>query len=247
MTIPYQITLGEPCNEEEVKGIITATFAEIDGSVNNWNPFSEVSALNRLAPGERMELSPELAHFLEAVGEVVAETGGLFDPTIGKVQRLWRERLEGGCCPTQEELEALRDSVGWERLHIEGLTAWKEGPIELDLGGIAKGYAVDLIAERLSAAGYTRYLVCWGGELRGEGRPWKIATPDGRLILESGALATSGDSEQYWETAEGTYTHICHPQTLQAIKVECVGRSTSARAPTCLRADGLATATYLNP
>lgn len=262
MGMDYSILIGEPLSpakRAQVQSVIETLFDEINTTYNNWNPDSEVSQLNALPAHQQILLSPPLYAFLERVGSWVERSHGLFDPTVAPLQRLWRERLLARRVPSEEELEALRPAVGWGRIHLEEGRFWKEDDrTSLDLGGVAKGYAVDLLTERLQALGLHHLFVNWSGEVRTSdghpaGRPWRIAiqapvpgappTPITTIEMESGALATSGNYHQAWPTDQGLYTHICNPLTLSALAVKHGGvASTTVQAESCFVADLLATA-----
>ena len=124
---------------------------------------------------------------------------------------------------------------GW---HLEDGVLWKEhDETALDLGGSAKGHAVDLLVERLSAMGCKSIFVSWGGEIRVQGlhpsgRPWRVATEGGVVEMTDGAIATSGNTYQ-----DG---HIYSPLTLSWLKGDLP--LATVKAPTCLEADVKATA-----
>jgi len=252
MTMDYRIVTEEG---SDLEPIIRKTFEEIDQIYNNWNPDSEVSRLGRLPAFTPAQLSPQLLAFLQQVGHWVERTGGLFDPTVAPLQRLWRERLESGATPTKEELAALEQVVGWSHIHIEEGLFWKDHDgVLLDFGGVAKGYCVDLLHERIAAAGRRHIFVEWSGEIRvsgghPEGRPWRIAirdpnarAPAAVTEMWEGAVATSGNYHQWWQTRDGLYTHICDPRTLQALQVGAdTVSSATVQTSSCFAADLMAT------
>lgn len=248
--------------KEEIQHIITATFHEIDAIYNKWNPESELNRINRLPARTLFILSPELYQFLSRLDSFVQLSGGRFDPTIEPLQTLWKERLEQGIQPNEQEINALKPFIGWHTIHLAGGTLYKEDSrTQLDLGGVAKGLCVDLLIERLHAVGLNHLFVEWGGEMRTmgqhpSGRPWHVyishlANPDpsiaiAQLDLTDQALATSGDYFQYWKikTATGkeiTYCHIFNPLSLAPLESK-PGSVTSASlvARDCVTADALA-------
>lgn len=265
MTIDYHITVGAILSQSEtarLTQIITETFAHVDQIYNCWNPESELSRLNRLEAERAVPLSPELEQFLQKTGEMVALSEGRFDPTIHSLQTLWKSSLEVGRTPSQEEIAALRPSLGWSLIHFSNGYFWKEHQsTSLDLGGIAKGHCVDLLTEHLLAAGYPNLFVEWGGEIRtaGEhptGRPWHLfisrledtdpAHAIAHLDLTDHAIATSGDYFQHWEAAGERFFHIFNPQSGSPMLQKRSGiASASVAAPSCALADGLATTAML--
>lgn len=266
MTINYKVTIGhtlEPREIELIRSIVNSSFEEINSVYNRWNPKSELSKLNQFQSTEPTPISINLYSFLERTGKFVELSEGRFDPTIEPLLVLWKNSLEHNELPSEKALAEARSSVGWEHIHLENGQFRKDNPLtQIDLGGIAKGYAVDLIVERLVKSGYTNILVEWGGEIRANGhhpekRPWKVfiarlndSNPDhslAEIILEDEAIATSGDYNQFWIYKNGNattvYTHVINPKTGHplAIKKHSIA-SVSVLAPTCTDADALATA-----
>lgn len=270
MTINYRIVIGMPLSQvqqQSIQQIISSTFSEIDAIYNKWNPNSELSKLNRLKAKQTVTLSPLLARFLQQVQQIVTISEGRFDPTIEPLQQLWKQKLQQGIEPTNEEIASITPAIGWDKVHFDDGIFYKDHDLtSLDLGGIAKGYCVDLLVERLNAAGYPNLFVDWGGEIRTSGkhpdnRPWHIfisrlgdTDPThaiAQLDLIDQAIATSGDYIQNWTVAGNnptTYFHIFDPKTARPIMMSDSSiASASVLAPTCLLADGLATAAMMFP
>jgi thiamine biosynthesis lipoprotein len=264
MQMEYQVLVGQPLNRHEqavINQLIKSTFEEVDAIYNNWNPASEITILNRLPADQAVPLSSELETLLKYAGRLVMLTEGRFDPTVALAHSRWRTALEDGRRLTAEEQQAMAAATGWNLIHFSDGLFWKEhADTAIDLCGIAKGYTVDLLVERLNAAGFANVHVTWSGEIRATGkhptgRAWTAAlrspAGDSSAIIESfplcdRAVATSGDYQQYWLTDQGTYTHLCDPRTLQALSCDGDGvASATVVAPTCWLADGLATAAML--
>jgi thiamine biosynthesis lipoprotein len=265
MTINYHITIGTKLDSDKkqsVEKLIASVFSEINFIYNKWNPNSEISKLNRLKANEIVPLSAELEDFLKKTQQIVELSEGLFDPTIEPLQRIWKQHLALGEEPSQNEIQAIMPAVGWDKIHFEnGFFSKDHDLTSIDLGGIAKGYCVDLLVERLNAEGYKDVFVEWGGEIRASGqhpanRPWHIfisrledTNPThaiAHLDLHDEAIATSGDYLQNWKiTRNGVskvYFHILDPRTgYPLISSESRISSASVLAPTCMFADGLAT------
>jgi FAD:protein FMN transferase len=256
MTIAYCVQIGDRLSDPEIatiEEIIRSTFSHIHQTYDNWNPDSEISKLNHLPANLQVALSLELASFLESVGEIVAQTEGRFDPTVEPLQQLWKKSLQQGALPSADSLAELTGAIGWDKIHVENGLFWKEHPLtRIDLGGIAKGYAVDLLAEQLAKAGYTQIYVEWGGEIRTLGlhpnhRPWKIGIRGlSSIDLTDAAIATSGSYIQNWSVGEVNYTHIIDPRTQEPLQNSPIS-SVSVIAPTCKEADAIATALMLFP
>jgi len=256
MTMSYTIQVGDSLSQKEQTAIektILSTFSEVHQIYNNWNPNSEISKLNRLPARQKVTISPELVHFLLLVDKLVALTENRFDPTVEPLQKLWKEKMRSGLIPTEKELTRLFSAVGWQNIHIEGTTVWKEHELTaIDVGAVAKGYAVDLLVERLHQAGFKSIYVEWGGEIRTagthpEGRKWRIALSSGSTLeLYNQAIATSGNYLQKWTINEITYTHVIDPHSKQPLHVtdRSIGE-VHVISDTCARADAIATALML--
>lgn len=265
MTINYRILVGQSLNatqKSQIHHLIDETFEEINQIYNKWNPQSEISHLNQLKAGKRCLLSTQLYQFFQRLDQLVHLTEGRFDPTIEPLQKLWKSHLELGLIPDPLEIEALKPCLGWDKIHFKDQVFYKEDSrTQIDLGGIAKGYCVDLLVERLQQKGYANVFVDWGGEIRTSGmhpdhRLWNIYISHFKdshpthalayLSLDNQAIATSGDYYQQWtvNTPEGqtlTYSHIFNPKTLQPIIVSSKSiASASLIANDCTTADGIA-------
>lgn len=265
MTMSYRILIGKKLTPDETKHIsntILSIFHDIHAIYDKWNPQSELSLLNRLKKGEQKKISPALYQLLTLTDQVVKKTGGRFDPTIEPLQKLWKLKLQVGRTPSNTEINAITPSIGWDLVHFNDYVFYKDhDATELDLGGIAKGYGVDLLTEALLSLKTQDVFVEWGGEIRAhgnhpEGRPWTIyisrlsdKDPNhaiATLYLENQAIATSGDYVQNTTVNGTTYFHILNPKTLQPLQATGSSiASASVVASTCALADGLATAAML--
>ncbi|MBP9841832.1 MAG: FAD:protein FMN transferase [Simkaniaceae bacterium] len=233
MKIPYHVIIGKSLSSQEkqrIAQIIEDTFSEVNQTFNHYNDLSELSELNHQ---EEMTLSPSLLHLIALSRNIHLLTHGKFDPTIGAAIISWKQALKEGHAP--ENLAACLS--GFDNLEIEGNHCRKKQPIVLDLDGIAKGYTVDLITERLAL--YHNVFVNWGGDIRvlgrhPSGRHWtvQIGESDTVIDLENEAIATSGETYQI---------HILNPLTLAPLE-KSPFTSVSVLAPSCALADSLATA-----
>lgn len=276
MTIDYHIIIGKSLNRNEISSINTAiinTFRKIDAIYNKWNSHSELSELNQLKAGIVVPLSLELETLMKQTQYIVELSEGRFDPTIEPLQKLWKTTLKYGKEPTEDQIAAIAPAIGWDKIHFgNGLFSKDHDLTELDLGGIAKGHAVDLLVENLYNLGYKDIYVEWGGEIRCLGmhpndRSWTIfisrlgntdpSQAIATLALDNRAIATSGDYLQYWSIASPllndesnltTYFHIFNPKTLRPLERSSISvASASAAASSCAFADGLATAAMMFP
>jgi len=265
MTMQYRVLIGKPVDRKEgreIRRIISDTFDEIDAIYNKWNPNSEVSQLNNSKAGQKISISKKLELFLTQTHRLVTLSDGKFDPTIEAAQKAWKDCFKKNIAPREEEVHKLSEAVGWDKIHIADGLFWKDHDmLELDLGGVAKGYAIDLVLERLNDAGYPDVYVEWGGEIRTSGRhpedrPWRIFVsnkgsidPSAALAIvdmNNNAVASSGDYLQNWTVEGKTYFHIIDPQTLHPLVATshtiCCA---TIIAENCMTADALATAVML--
>lgn len=236
---------------ESVAQIIEEVFDEIDRIYNNWNPLSEISRVNQLSAYERMEISEELACFLRHVDAIVKVTQGRFDPTVDPLQKLWKRHLARKELPSPDEIDQAQAGLGWSYVHLEGREIFKEyDQTAIDLSAVAKGYAVDLLAQRLQKAGYESVFVNWGGEIKVLGkhpdqRLWKIAILGGDIVeIEDCAIATSGSYLQNWTVGNQTYTHLIDPFKKEPLRSHSIS-SASVILEECATADAIATALML--
>lgn len=258
MTIPFEVQTEEEVSVDEVSRIIRETFAYVDQHYNKFNPESELSAINALPAHQPTAITEGLYTLLSETNRVWKLTHGYFDPTVEPAAKIWKEAIKTGMIPSSEDLEAVRGSIGWGKVHFDKYNLVKDNDaLEIDLGGIAKGYTVDLLYERLKQLNIQHLYVEWGGEIRVSKdhpakRPWRVALKDKETYLElsNQACATSGDYEQNWKLIdtdghEGLYFHILNPLTLNMLEAEeHSGKSFTVIAPTCTLADGIATSLF---
>ena len=263
MTIPYQIQVCGPLQthqKQKIENIIDDTFTFVDEHYNPWNPYSEISKLNNLKAFESSPLSCALEEILNETKDIVELSDGLFDPSIQAMQKLWKEALKSKKIPSKEEIENVKKSMGWEKIHIDGHKFSKDdSDLEIDLCGIAKGKCVDLLAQNLEKAGFKNFFIEWGGEILAKGkhpqnRPWTVLitnpfqNSDQKefVFLDGTAIAGSGNYYQQWKFEGQTFTHILHPKRLSPLRVsEQSILSTHVQAPSCALADALATTLML--
>jgi thiamine biosynthesis lipoprotein len=161
--------------------------ARLEALFTSWDDESELVRLNRAAGGPPLELSPALARILADAVELAERTEGAFDPTIGPLVTLWRRAGREGRLPEPQELDAARAAVGYHGIELDderGRLA-REG-MAVDLGGLAKGWALDRLGEILVDRGVRRALLDFGGSsMLGIGSPsdspsWRVLVKDPR-------------------------------------------------------------------
>jgi thiamine biosynthesis lipoprotein len=218
----------------------------IDAAMSPHKPDSELSRINRDAFAGPVSLSAEMAGLLARANEFSELSGGAFDITYAAVGHLYdyRQRIR----PSEETLARARDAVGWRHLQVDAAARtvrfMREG-MRIDLGGFAKGHAVDNAAAILHRRDIRHANVSAGGDSRvigdRRGRPWTIGIRDPRragemvavLPLEDVSISTSGDYERYFDADGVRFHHLIDPST---------GRSpSSVHSVTVLAEDGLTT------
>lgn len=206
-----------------------AELARLEAMMSEWRPDSPISAVNAAAGREPVVVPRELYDLVAQSLEAARLSDGAFDPTWAGMRGLWRfgDAMDG-TIPTPAEIEAARRRVDWRKVTLDptgpSIFLQKEG-MALGLGGIAKGYAVDRLAEGFRSLGIDDFLIHLGGDLytsgrRGE-RPWFAGIQDPRapgeifatIELGDGAFSTSGDYERYFEAGGRRYHHIIDPST----------------------------------
>ncbi|MFC1499747.1 FAD:protein FMN transferase [Candidatus Zixiibacteriota bacterium] len=241
-------------NESRALDAIEAAFAEVarvDRLMSTYRSESQVGVLNRTG---RVKAGPDLLHVLERARAISEASSGAFDITVKPLLDLFSRRFEQeGRAPDPDEIASCLQLVGYQRLTVDGELVSLPSGSAISLGGIAKGYAIDLAVEALLEEGIDHALVNAGGDLRAlgnrEGEPWRIAVQNPRdredllatIPLSGLAVATSGDYERFFDS-DRTYHHIIDPRSgLSAGSV----MSVTITARSALDADALATAVFV--
>ncbi len=223
---------------------VMAEMQRIDRTMSPHKPDSELSLINRDAGREAVGLSNEMFLLLVQAQRFSQLSHGAFDITFASVGNLYDYRE--GVAPSAQALAAGRAAIGWKQLELDARTRsvkFARPGMRIDLGGFAKGHAVDNAAAILARHGIHHAHVAAGGDSRvigdKRGRPWTIGVRDPRqaeglialLPLEDSAISTSGDYERFFEKDGVRHHHIVDPAT---------GASpASVRSVTVLAADGL--------
>ena len=189
---------------------------------------SELNQLVSKTVDTPIPLNSLLYELLEYSREISETTQGAFDPTLGPLTKLWRETRLHKRLPDPEKLKTARESVGWKHFTLDqknqSITLFKKN-MAFDLGGIAKGYAADLMLESMIASGLPQSMIVAGGDVRlgnppSEREGWNVAVKtfdlekrDEILTLSNCAVSTSGDLHQSVEIDGVKYSHILDPKT----------------------------------
>ena len=228
----------------------------VNESMNDRDPESELSHLNDTAFEQEVRVSPELFSVLYAAQQYSQISGGAFDATVGPEVALWRAMEKSGTPPTPQQIEQARAKVGYEKLILnpqEQTVQFEREGMRLDLGGIAKGYAIDQAIDAIKQNGGAGGMVDIGGDIRcfgaapGRSHGWIIGLQDPRqegnliaqLRMHDEAVATSGDYRRFVEVEGKRESHILNPATSQSADALI---SVTVLAPTAMEADALATA-----
>jgi len=232
----------------------------VDTLMSHYKPDSEVSRVTARAGVAPLAVHADTLHVIQTAQDVSRETGGAFDITVAPLVQLWGFFSHEARVPTDDEIGAARADVGYEGVRIDPdastVMLQREG-MELDLGGIAKGHAVDLGARSLRDAGVRSGLVNLSNStFHAIGAPdgaeqWRIAVEHPRapgeqlgvVLVSDAALATSADTEQFFVRDGVRYGHILDPRTGNPVTNGVV--SVTIVAPTGIEADALATAVFV--
>jgi thiamine biosynthesis lipoprotein len=228
----------------------------IDLLMSHYREDSEISRVNRDAGKKETKVSPEMLRMIERAIEFSSLSEGAFDITIGPVFRLWNFRE--GKFPEEKNLRENLKKVGYRQIKIDrsrsSIFLQEEG-MEIDLGAIAKGYAVDSASAVLKEKGIENFLVNAGGDLKVSGSkekgvPWIVGIQHPRLPSQMVAklsprqagVATSGDYKKFFIERGERYHHLLNPSTGTPAR-EC--QSVTVMAPSAMAADALATAVFV--
>jgi len=258
----YSVKIADPPDQLQsatVRDLIESELEIVSQGMSTYDETSELSRFNNSRDTGWIPASAALVAVLREALYVSALSDGAFDVTIAPLVDLWGfgPADTGDRLPSAQEIEAAAASTGYARISIRSAppALRKDHPdTRIDLSSIAKGYAVDVLAEKLETLGIANYLVEIGGELRGKGRNrrgerWRIgieAPSSGKravyavIAIDAVAVATSGDYRNYFEKDGQRYSHTIDPVTARPIthklaSVTVVGQNT-------MQADALATA-----
>jgi FAD:protein FMN transferase len=203
----------------------------LDERLSNYKPDSEWSEVNRHAAERPVKVSPELFRLLSACLEYSRASEGAFDITVGPLMKVWGFYKGSGHLPHRAEVQAALSRVGYRHVHLDpaaGTVRFDRPGIELDPGGIGKGYSVDRMVDVLRQNGVTIALVAGSGSsIYGMGAPpnepngWRIDIKDpwnpsktsAQIYLKDMSMSTSGSNEKFFRAEGRTYAHIMDPRT----------------------------------
>jgi thiamine biosynthesis lipoprotein len=235
---------------------VFARLAELDRTMSDYRADSDLRRLEQTPPEVWVSVSDDLYRVLDAAQTMAEQTGGAFDVTVGPVVRLWRRANRTGQLPDAAELAAARARVGHDAIELDRTmrrVRLMRAGVQLDLGGIGKGFAADEAIAVLRQQGITRCMVDLGGDIAlGDPPPgragWRVAVDAMTGLEEAGvpvltlrntAIATSGDAFRSVAIDGARYSHIVDPATGLGLTVR---RAVTVVAPSGTTADALASA-----
>jgi len=243
-------------DEKRLEKALDEAFAEmsrVEQIFSNHIASSEISQLS--AATEPLVLSLETVALLKRGQQIALQSSGAFDMTLGAVKKLWNIENNRSRIPTAEELADALEGTGSGALEIDGTEVRKaRAGIMVDLGGIAKGYAVDQAVRKLREYGVRSATVNAGGDIRllgdKNGQPWRIGIQHPRqqdallltLKVKDQAVVSSGDYERFFEFNGVRYHHIFDPASGRPAR-QC--QSVTVVADDAASADALATAAFV--
>ena len=236
---------------------------QVDSILQNINKlysiFDSTSLVSKLNRNEPVVPTAAFAAMVRDAIDISKNTGGAFDITVGPLVNLWGFGNENGGTVSQEAIDSVRQFVGYSKIHVadDGRVTKEDDRIKLDFNAIAKGKAVDDVADFLVRSGYANCLVNIGGEVRCEGtkpgrKAWRVGiqipteTRDGLeeadyiFEMTGRAVATSGNYRNYKEIDGQRYCHITDPRSGDSRSSNLL--SVTVIADQCAVADAYATA-----
>lgn len=239
-----------------VYAAMDSAFREIE-RIEDLAKWNQMAKLNRYAGFKDYEVGEELIGLVNHAYDVALATDGTFRPDTGPLVNLWQIGTEDARIPSEDEIDRALEIMNSTVFTVVDSVHARLDPVgaSLELGGIAKGYAVDRACEVLENLGVTAGMVWAGGDLRvfgtkPDGKPWRIAVRHPRkpseflavIEIDSGSVATSGDYERYSILDGGRYCHIFDPRMGAPSRASV---SATAVMPTCMDADAYATALFV--
>lgn len=258
----FAIDLYAP-NQSTADQDMTAAFNEIDrleALLSNYRPSSELSRISREAGSGPVVTDPETFRFLERSVYWSRVSNGAFDITVGPLLRAWGFFFHQGRVPTQAELSALKDKIGWQHIALDPATRsvafTQRKPMELDPGSIGKGFAVESVEKLLRASGVTSAFIDAGGStLYAIGAipgtaGWPVDVPDPQhpgkiastLQLKDTSLSTGACTQKFFIKDGHRYCHIFDPRTMRPVEGVL---QTTVIDPSATDSDALSTVVFV--
>ena len=255
-----EVTAASP----EVINFAFSFMEKLSKRLNGYYPDSDIYRLNKNAGCKAVKVSPQTIEILILSRKMYELTEGVFDVSAGRIIKFWKQMMRKEKLkklPPLSEIKKIASYKGIKEIRIDAQNLEvfiKNENIRLDLGGIAKGYIVDKTIEALKKKGVKSILINAGGDIYALGnnpqkeKPWKVGIRNPQnprqivnvVALSDAAIATSGDSEQFFTCCGKIYSHIIDLKSgLPVEKRKFV--SVSVIAPNLTTADGLATTLFI--
>ena len=244
-------------SEDQGRAAAKAAFArvaELENVMSDYQRDSELSRLSARAGTGPVGVSEDLFRVLAYAQKVSRDSDGAFDVTIGPLVKLWRRARKTGKLPSQAEINEAKSRVGWRLMKLDLARRTVEllrSGMQLDLGGIGKGYAGDEAIATLRSHGVRSALFEAGGDIVVSDAPpqvkgWEVEMPSGdKVALRNEAISTSGDTAQYTDVDGRRYSHVVDPKTGLGLSEHFIATIIASRGITT---DALSTtATILGP
>ena len=258
MAVPVKVAFytGDEHAANRAAKEVYAKFNELNQLFSDYLPESELNQLCSSAPHPKpVPLSEPLWTVLVRSQQLAEQSDGAFDVTVGPLVRLWRRSRRQRELPSNQRLEDAKAATGWRSMKLDDVTHGVQllkPQMQLDLGGIAMGYAVDEGLKILKRHGIASAMIDASGDIGvteapPESKGWRIgiaplepnAPPSRYLLLTNAAVSTAGDAFQFVEIGGKRYSHIVDPKTGLGLNDRT---AVTVVAPDCLTADGLDTA-----
>jgi FAD:protein FMN transferase len=265
MAVEFQVLLNAGQHAQSPEAAVAALdlLEPLEAQMSVYRDSSEISRANRLAFEQPVVVEPRLFRLLELAQQIARETGGAYDITSGRLTKLWGFYRRQGRLPSDDEIAETMRSVGYQKLELDAAACtvrFLAPGMEINLGGIGKGYALDRMAQSLTLAHVSDFLLHGGqssvlarGSRSGAAEDtagWMIGLADplrpqqrlAEVRLLDRALGTSGSGTQFFHYQGKRYGHLLDPRTGRP--AEGILSSTVV-APTAAEADALSTAFYV--
>ncbi|TAM42126.1 FAD:protein FMN transferase [bacterium] len=241
-------------SDKRAGGIVFSEASRIEQLLSRYIESSEISRLNRLG---RLKVSPDTFYIIKRSKEFWQLTNGAFDITVGPLVDLWGFKNQQYSLPTQGQVKSVLKLIGEDKIILrekDSVVEFKVPGMQIDLGGIGKGYALDCAVSKLKENHINSCLINAGGQVYAlgnkSGRPWKIgikkargANLSGSLEIKNQSLSTSGDYEQFFSKNGKRYSHIFDPKTGYPASSGII--AVTVVAPSGTDADALSTSVFI--
>ncbi len=253
--VAVELWSEDPALAQRAIDAVIAEMRRTDELMSTYKPESQLSQVNAHASERPVQVDPDIIRVVERGLEMSRLSSGAFDLTYASVGYLYDYRAHRR--PTEQQIVAALPGVDYRQVQVDraaGTIRFLRPGVRIDVGGIAKGYAVDRSIERLRDLGIRHAMVTAGGDtgLLGDrrGKPWIVGIRDprnegrmvARLPLGDEAISTSGDYERYFEEDGVRYHHILVPSTGKSARAL---RSATVLGPNATLTDGLSTAVFV--